>query len=79
MDRKIKFTFSNLSLWETTQTLFWASFGLIDLDNFELSGIKEFTRFWGLCMFGSFSGKVVMTSTNLHKVYKVYIVPRDLC
>ena len=40
------------SLWETSQTLFWASFGLIDLDNFELSGIKEFTRFWGLIMFG---------------------------
>ena len=31
------------SLWETTQTLFWAAFGLIDLDNFELRGIKEVT------------------------------------
>ena len=29
-----------LSLWETTQTLFWASLGLISLDNFELAGIK---------------------------------------
>ena len=28
------------SLWETTQTLFWASFGLIDLDNFRI--IKDF-------------------------------------
>ena len=56
--------------------MFWAAFGLIDLDNFELTGIKEFTRFWGLCMFGSFSGRVVMTSTNLHKVYTV---PGDLC
>ena len=36
------------SLWETSQTLFWAIFGLIDLDNFELTGIKEFTRFSGL-------------------------------
>ena len=25
---------------ETTQTLFWASLGLISLDNFELAGIK---------------------------------------
>jgi hypothetical protein len=32
------------SLWETTQTLYWAAFGLVDLDNFELTGIKEFTR-----------------------------------
>ena len=37
-------SWSSTSLWETTQTLFWAAFGLIDLDNFELAGIKEFTR-----------------------------------
>ena len=48
-------SFKIVSLWETSQTLFWAAFGLIDLDNFELSGIKEFTRFWALIMFGSFS------------------------
>ena len=36
-------SFIILSLWETSQTLFWAAFGLIDLDNFELSGIKEVT------------------------------------
>ena len=54
-----------LSLWETTQTLFWASFGLIDLDNFELNGIKEFTRFWGLIMFGSFSVINIIVLLNL--------------
>ena len=54
-----------LSLWETTQTLFWAAFGLIDLDNFELSGIKEFTRFWGLIMFGSFSLINIIVLLNL--------------
>ncbi|CAG2182730.1 unnamed protein product, partial [Oppiella nova] len=26
------------NLFESTQTLFWASFGLIDLENFELTG-----------------------------------------
>lgn len=36
------------SLFETTQTLFWAVFGLVDLDSFELEGIKIFTRFWGM-------------------------------
>ena len=56
---------SFLSLWETTQTLFWASFGLIDLDNFELTGIKEFTRFWGLVMFGSFSVINIIVLLNL--------------
>ena len=53
------------SLWETTQTLFWAAFGLIDLDNFELSGIKEFTRFWGLIMFGTFSIINIIVLLNL--------------
>ena len=53
------------SLWETTQTLFWAAFGLIDLDNFELSGIKGFTRFWGLIMFGTFSIINIIVLLNL--------------
>ena len=41
---------TTFSLWETTQTLFWAAFGLIDLDNFELAGIKEFTRYSSSCL-----------------------------
>merc|ERR1719507_2337875 len=53
------------NLWETSQTLFWAAFGLIDLDNFELSGIKEFTRFWALIMFGSFSVAHIFISSSL--------------
>jgi transient receptor potential cation channel subfamily C len=55
--------FSNL--FETSQTLFWASFGLVDLFNFELTGIKEFTRFWGLLMFGSYSIINVVVLLNL--------------
>ena len=53
------------SLWETVQTLFWAIFGLVDLDNFELTGIKEFTRFSGLLMFGSFSVINIIVLLNL--------------
>ncbi len=33
------------NLWETSQSLFWASFGLVELGDFELKGIKEFTRY----------------------------------
>ena len=43
------------NLFETSQSLFWASFGLVSLSEFELSGIKEFTRFWALLMFGCYS------------------------
>ena len=42
------------NLFETSQSLFWASFGLVSLTDFELTGIKEFTRFWALLMFGSY-------------------------
>ena len=55
--------FSNL--FETTQTLFWASFGLIDLTTFEMTGIQEFTRFWALLMFGSYSIINVVVLLNL--------------
>jgi len=57
--------FSNL--FETTQTLFWAVFGLIDLDNFELEGIKTFTRFWGMLMFGAYSVINIVVS-SMHTV-----------
>ena len=43
------------NLWETSQSLFWASFGLVELGDFDLEGIGGFTRFWGLLMFGSYS------------------------
>ncbi len=59
------FIFSYHSLFETSQTLFWAAFGLIDLDNFELIGIKGFTRFWGLLMFGSYSVINIVVLINL--------------
>ncbi|XP_063874470.1 transient receptor potential protein-like [Scylla paramamosain] len=55
--------FSNL--FETSQSLFWASFGLINLDVFELTGIKTFTRFWSLLMYGSYNVINVIVLLNL--------------
>lgn len=47
------------------QTLFWAAFGLVDLDSFELEGIKIFTRFWGMLMFGTYAVINVIVLLNL--------------
>lgn len=60
------FLFSlSISLFETSQTLFWAVFGLVELESFELAGIKGFTRFWGLFMFGCFSVINIVVLLNL--------------
>jgi len=61
----ISYWFRLDSLFETTQTLFWAVFGLIDLDSFELDGIKVFTRFWGMLMFGTYSVINIVVLLNL--------------
>lgn len=53
------------SVFESSQSLFWASFGMVDLGSFELSGIKTYTRFWGLLMFGSYSVINVIVLLNL--------------
>jgi len=53
------------SLFESSQSLFWASFGAIGIENFELRGIKSYTRFWGLLMFGSYSVINVIVLLNL--------------
>ncbi|XP_036148851.1 transient-receptor-potential-like protein [Monomorium pharaonis] len=55
--------FSNL--FESCQSLFWASFGMVGIESFELSGIKSYTRFWGLLMFGSYSVINVIVLLNL--------------
>lgn len=52
-------------MFETSQSLFWASFGLVDLVSFELTGIKGFTRFWALLMFGSYSVINVIVLLNM--------------
>ena len=53
------------NLFETSQSLFWASFGLVNLTDFELTGIKEFTRFWALLMFGSYSVCNIIVLLNM--------------
>ncbi|XP_069953350.1 transient receptor potential protein-like [Cherax quadricarinatus] len=53
------------NLFETSQSLFWASFGLVDLDSFELTGVGSFTRFWAMLMFGSYSVINVIVLLNL--------------
>lgn len=53
------------NLFETSQSLFWASFGLVSLSDFELTGIKEFTRFWALLMFGSYSVCNIIVLLNM--------------
>lgn len=40
-------------------------FGLVDLDSFELDGIKIFTRFWGMLMFGTYSVINIVVLLNL--------------
>ena len=67
--------FSNL--FETLQSLFWGTFGLVSLADFELTGIKEFTQFWAKLMFGVYSFVnvivllnmlVAMMSNSYHKI-----------
>lgn len=53
------------NVFEASQSLFWASFGLLDLNHFELTGIKAYTRFWGLLMFGSYSVINIIVLLNL--------------
>ncbi|XP_047515859.1 transient-receptor-potential-like protein isoform X1 [Pieris napi] len=53
------------NVFEASQSLFWASFGMVGLDSFELAGIKSYTRFWGLLMFGSYSVINVIVLLNL--------------
>ncbi|CAG2066451.1 unnamed protein product [Timema podura] len=52
-------------MFETSQSLFWASFGLVDLMNFELTGIKNFTRFWAMLLFGSYSVINIIVLLNM--------------
>lgn len=55
--------FSNV--FESSQTLFWATFGLVDLENFDLTGIGQYTRFWALLIFGCYCFINVIVVLNL--------------
>lgn len=53
------------NLFESSQSLFWASFGMVSLEDFELTGIREYTRFWSMLMFGAYSVINVIVLLNL--------------
>ncbi|XP_064119296.1 transient-receptor-potential-like protein isoform X2 [Macrobrachium nipponense] len=53
------------NLFESSQSLFWASFGMVGLEDFELTGIREYTRFWSMLMFGSYSVINIIVLLNL--------------
>ncbi|XP_065315664.1 short transient receptor potential channel 4-like isoform X2 [Gordionus sp. m RMFG-2023] len=55
--------FSNL--FETVQTLYWAIFGLVDLDNTELKEPHVYTEFIGLLMFGVYSAIAIVVLLNM--------------
>jgi len=63
--RNTYYLYFSCSLFESSQSLFWASFGGVGIDSFELTGIKSYTRFWGLLMFGSYSVINVIVLLNL--------------
>nr|XP_053645075.1 transient-receptor-potential-like protein [Cherax quadricarinatus] len=53
------------NLFESSQSLFWAGFGMVGLGDFELTGIREYTRFWSMLMFGSYSVINIIVLLNL--------------
>ncbi|KAK4323529.1 hypothetical protein Pmani_005763 [Petrolisthes manimaculis] len=53
------------NLFEASQSLFWAGFGMVGLGDFELTGIREYTRFWSMLMFGSYSVINIIVLLNL--------------
>ncbi|PAA62583.1 hypothetical protein BOX15_Mlig005824g1 [Macrostomum lignano] len=56
-------TFSNL--FEITQTLYWSTYGLIDLSNTDLEYEHSFTEFVGKLMYGVFSAITFVVLLNM--------------
>ncbi|CAF1024320.1 unnamed protein product [Adineta steineri] len=55
--------FSNL--FESLQTLFWGTFGLIDLQTFNIYKKHTFTMFIGLLMYGVYSSIMIIVLLNM--------------
>lgn len=53
------------NLFEASQSLFWAGFGMVGLDDFELTGTGGYTRFWSMLMFGAYSVINIIVLLNL--------------
>jgi hypothetical protein len=63
--RGIPTNFVVTSLFEASQSLFWAGFGMVGLDDFELTGVGGYTRFWSMTMFGAYSIINIIVLLNL--------------
>jgi Ion transport protein len=57
--------FAISSLFESLQTLFWGTFGLIDLQTFQIYKKHTFTMFIGLLMFGVYSSIMIIVLLNM--------------
>ncbi|CAF0825592.1 unnamed protein product [Rotaria sp. Silwood1] len=55
--------FSNL--FESLQTLFWGTFGLVDLQTFQIYKKHTFTMFIGLTMYGVYSSIMIIVLLNM--------------
>jgi hypothetical protein len=53
------------SLFESLQTLFWGTFGLIDLQTFQIYKKHTFTMFVGLLMFGVYCSIMIIVLLNM--------------
>src|SRR6218665_2373952 len=55
----------NCSLFEIIQTLYFAVYGLVDINHFELKEQHEFTQFVGKLMFGTYCGIMIIVLINM--------------
>jgi len=53
------------SLFESLQTLFWGTFGLVDLQTFQIYKKHTFTMFIGLLMYGVYSSIMIIVLLNM--------------
>lgn len=60
-----RLSFCFLSLFESLQTLFWGTFGLIDLQTFQIYKKHTFTMFTGLLMYGVYSSIMIIVLLNM--------------
>jgi len=53
------------NVFESMHTLFWTGFGEVNLETFDLPGMKSYTKFWALFMFATYSVINVTIMLNL--------------
>ena len=53
------------SLFEVIQSLYFATYGLLDVRKFDLHGIHGFTEFMGKTLFGTYSAIMIVVLINM--------------